>query len=69
MPCERCASIEQNRRNAKGHDGLQETGEVTGYRPFAQAGVVITHYVCMDCGAKWSYENDKNDMCAGWSME
>lgn len=66
--CEDCDNIETHVRGKKGHANLVESHK-TGYRPFAQAGVVVTHYVCSQCGTKWQYENDKNDNHAGWSLD
>lgn len=69
MPlCEKCAGIETYKRGADGHDGLKPTGKKRGYKPFAQAGIVITEYMCSNCGALWEYENDKNDSHVGWSV-
>lgn len=69
MKCEPCSAIVVAKRGARGHEGLVESGPKTGYRPFAQAGVTISHYTCRNCGTKWAYEDDKNDNHCGWDTE
>jgi hypothetical protein len=72
--CADCNAIVQHVRYlpdgsfAQGHQKLKET-HITGYKPFAQAGVVVKHYECSSCGTKWKHENDKNDPHVGWSFD
>jgi hypothetical protein len=66
MNCDACKKIETSKRGASGHPSLVEIRK-------SKANVVgqniwLIDYACSDCGAKWRYEDDKNDQHAGWSM-
>ena len=67
MPlCNACESIVPGRRNEDGHDALKETAQRKYNQGFGS--VYTTSYTCRDCGAKWEYEDDKNDDGAGWTL-
>ena len=65
--CDACKAIVRNKRAAPGHDALKKIGTRRGPEVFAQAKINLVDYACETCGAKWTYEDDKNDLNAGWS--
>ena len=64
--CDPCAGIQQNWRRAKGHVELQQHGNRKEARASGQ--VTVTRYQCDRCGTIWDYENNKQDLHAGWSV-
>ncbi len=64
--CTSCAGIQQNWRRAKGHVELQQHGNRKEERASGQ--VTVTRYQCDRCGTIWDYENDKQNLHAGWSV-
>lgn len=70
MVCEKCTLIETHRRYAPGHNRLERLGiEAATLQPFGQSRVNVEKHRCLDCGALWSYTDDKNDSFEGWSLE
>ena len=64
--CDACTGIQRNWRKAPGHVELTQG---SNYKRERETGTVtITRYVCERCGTNWEYENDKNNMHAGWSV-
>ncbi len=64
--CEACAGIQRNWRRAKGHAELHQGLNRQEARRHGR--VTITEYQCDRCGTHWDYENDKNNLHAGWSV-
>jgi hypothetical protein len=64
--CEACAGIQRNWRRAKGHAELAQG--LNRKEPRRHGQVTITEYQCERCGTHWDYENDKNNLHAGWSV-
>ncbi|MES2977712.1 MAG: hypothetical protein V4731_04755 [Pseudomonadota bacterium] len=64
--CDSCAGIQRNWRKAKGHAELLQGNNRTEQR--GRTPVTITEYRCDRCGTAWDYENDKNNLHAGWSV-
>lgn len=64
--CEACAGIQRNWRRAKGHAELHQG--LNRKEPRRHGQVTITEYQCDRCGTNWDYENDKNNLHAGWSV-
>ncbi|MQR00553.1 hypothetical protein [Glaciimonas soli] len=69
MSCDACNGIQQRNRKGQGHAKLTPIGEPVKVRNMGQPAVIMTHYVCEDCGTKWQHEDDKRDAYAGWSIE
>ena len=64
--CDSCAGIQRNRRRAPGHVELAQHGNRKEER--ASGMVTVTRYQCDRCGTIWDYENDKQNLHAGWSV-
>ena len=64
--CEPCAGIQRNWRKAPGHPELVQGASRKEER--AKGTVNVTKYRCDRCGTSWEYENDKNNLHAGWSV-
>lgn len=64
--CAPCAGIQRNWRRAPGHVELAQHGNRKEER--ASGPVTITRYECDRCGTIWDYENDKQNLHAGWSV-
>ena len=64
--CDACAGIQRNWRRAKGHAELHQG--LNRKEPRRHGQVTITEYQCDRCGTHWDYENDKNNLHAGWSV-
>ena len=63
--CGACAGVQRNWRRAPGHPELMQR---TNRKEVRETGsVTITRYVCEQCGTVWDYENDKQNLHAGWS--
>ena len=65
--CSSCEGIQQNWRRAKGHVELAQHGNRKEERASGQ--VTVTRYQCDRCGTIWDYENDKQNLHAGWSVD
>ncbi len=64
--CEACQGIQRNWRKAPGHPELAQG--LNRKEPRRHGQVTITEYQCERCGTHWDYENDKNNLHAGWSV-
>ncbi len=64
--CEPCQGIQRNWRNAPCHPELVQRGILNEYRP--GGSVTFSRYACDRCGTALSYENDKHNLKAGWSV-
>ena len=64
--CEACAGIQRNWRKTPGHVELLQGASYK--RDRGTGSVTVTRYVCECCGTHWEYENDKNNLHAGWSV-
>jgi hypothetical protein len=64
MSCSMCESIVENKKNIDGHKFLElidtKKADIVGQN------VYFSFYKCSQCGQNWRYENDKNDLNAGW---
>lgn len=70
MPqCDACKAIVGGKRSAPGHDALERTGSTPGPKLIGQAKYSFIQYTCKTCGTQWEYENDRNDLNAGWSLK
>ena len=65
--CASCAGIQRNWRRAPGHAELVQRGNRKEERGGGHA-VTVTRYQCDRCGTAWEYENDKQNLHAGWSV-
>jgi hypothetical protein len=65
MTCNLCNEIVLNKRGSNAHINLEKQKIVK--KPVIGQSVFSTTYRCKDCGQGWEYEDDKNDLNAGWS--
>lgn len=64
--CEACAGIQRNWRRAPGHPELTQG---SSYKREGEKGMAsVTRYICERCATRWEYENDKQNLHAGWSV-
>lgn len=65
--CDACKPLVNGDRMTEGHAKLKEIG--TDHRRGGMTGaVLITRYVCSECGTKWRYQDDRGDPWVGWTV-
>ncbi|WP_354440986.1 hypothetical protein [Ottowia thiooxydans] len=64
--CDSCAGIQLNWRRAPGHAELAQRRNRKEER--ASGLVTVTRYQCERCATIWDYENDTQNLHAGWSV-
>ncbi len=65
--CDGCTGIQRNWRRAPGHPELVQRGNRKEVRGGGNE-VTVTRYQCDRCGTAWEYENDRQNLHAGWSV-
>lgn len=64
--CDACTGIQRHWRRAPGHPELVQRGNRKEQRGSTE--VTVTRYQCDRCGTAWEYENDRQNLHAGWSV-
>ncbi|MBB2917766.1 MULTISPECIES: hypothetical protein [Cupriavidus] len=65
--CTACQAIERHVRGAPGHAALRIT-DTRRIKPPRSAAVTISSFVCQDCGALWTYRDQKSGPEQGWDL-
>ncbi|MBF6986251.1 MULTISPECIES: hypothetical protein [Cupriavidus] len=66
--CTACQAIERHRRGAPGHAALRIT-DTQRIKPPGSAAITISTFVCQDCGARWTYRDQKKGTEQGWEVQ
>ncbi|NUO84944.1 MAG: hypothetical protein HOQ33_19340 [Cupriavidus sp.] len=65
--CTACQAIERHVRGAPGHAALRIT-DTRRIKPPRSAAVTISSFVCQNCGAAWTYRDQKSGPEQGWDL-